>query len=252
MGSSNTLESNKKQSLIIQRIKSNKYSVEKSHEIIRTYILDTFNKEPWLTHCTITIIPMDDKKDEFIIHSTIDINHPNIGYKYRKVIMDLDRVLEDKDLISYLPYIEKYGTEFKSKTSEFLIQLYFEPSFQIDLNIRDNPNMEHQLDYIEKVWNNTKFRLMSHQYFSNVLKDIEYTEVKIDFGHAMSRDGMQSYMEYRFIVPIELPVQPDVHDLTLTLAEATKQYFDHAYLAMYTEGSHDHPTELVKTIELKH
>ena len=139
-----------------------------------------------------------------------------------------------------------------SKTSEFLIQLYFEPSFQIDLNIRDNPNMEHQLDYMEKVWNNTKSRLMGHQYFSNVLKNIEYTEVSIDFGHERLRDGMQSYIEYRFIVPIELPVQPDVHDLTLALAEATKQYSDHPYLAMYTEGSHDRPTELVKTIELKH
>lgn len=252
MESSNTLETNKKQSLIIQRIKSDKYSVERSHEIIRAYILDTLNKEPWLTHCTITINPMDDKKDEFIIHSTVDINHPDIDYKYRKMIMELDRVLEDKYLISYLPYIEKYGTEFHLKKSILSIKLYLTKSFQINLNVQENPNMEHQLDYMEKVWNNTKSRLMSNQYFSNILKDIEYTEVSIDLGHKTLKDEMRSYIEYSFIVPVELSVQPDFHDLSTALSAATIQYLDHIYLAIYPEGSIDRPTELVKTIELKH
>lgn len=252
MGSSNTLESNKKQSLIIQRIKSNKYSVEKSHEIIRTYILDTFNKELWSINCNITINPINDKIDEFIINSTIDNNDPDIDYKYRKVIMGLDRVLEDKNLISYLPYIEKYGTEFDSKKSILSIKLYLTKSFQINLNAHDDMNRESKFDYLEKVWNNAKSRLIHNQYFSNALKDIEYTEVNVNLGHEMLKDEMRSYIKYQFIVPVELPVQPGFNDLTTALNEATKQYFNHVYLAIHTEGNLNHITKSVENVELKH
>lgn len=236
MGSSDILETNKKQSLIIQRIKSNKYSVEKSHEIIRAYILDTFNKEPWSINCNITINPMNDKIDEFLIDSTIDSNYLDIDYKYRKIVMGLDRVLEDKNLISYLPYIEKYGTEYHSKTSVSLIKLYFEPSFQIDLDIQDNQNIEQQLDYMEKVWNDTKSRLSDHPYFSNLLNDIEYTGVDIEFGKEALEVGMCSYIVYKFIIPADLSVQANLHDLTTALGEATKKYRQHPYLTVYTEG----------------
>lgn len=143
-------------------------------------------------------------------------------------------------------------TKLDSKPSVFLIKLYFEPSFQIDLNIQDNPNMEHQLDYLEKVWNNTKSRLIDHQYYSNLLKDIEYTDVGVELGKEALAVGMCSYIAYRLIVPADLAVQTDIHGLTLALCEATKQYSDHIYLTAHTEGDCNNITGSVENVVLKH
>lgn len=139
-----------------------------------------------------------------------------------------------------------------SKTSELVIKLYFEPSFQIDLNIQDNPNMEHQLDFMDKVWNHVKSRLIDNPYYSNLLKDIEYTDVNIEFGKEALEVGMCTYVMYRFMAPADLAVQTDIHGLTLALSEATKQYSDHIYLAIHTEGNLNHITKSVENVELKH
>lgn len=139
-----------------------------------------------------------------------------------------------------------------SKISEFVIKLYFEPSFQIDLNIQDNPNMEHQLDYMEKIWHITKSRLINDQYYSNLLKDIKYTDVNIELGKEALEVGMCSYIVYRLIVPADLAIQANIHGLTLALSEATKQYSEHIYLAVHTEGNRNHITKSVENVELKH
>lgn len=139
-----------------------------------------------------------------------------------------------------------------SKTSELVIKLYFEPSFQIDLNIQNNPNMEHQLDFMDKVWNHVKSRLIDNPYYSNLLKDIEYIDVGVELGKEALDVGMCSYIAYRLIVPADLAVQADIHGLTLALSEATKQYSDHIYLVVHTEGNRNHVTKSIENVVLKH
>ena len=179
---------------------------------------------------------------------TIDENHPNANYEFRKLRIDLEHVLGRSEIKHYIPYIRKYGADFYDKISVLSIKINLHHLLEIDTDISIYQNKKYREDFLNKVWNDAKARLMKNLALSEDVENMDHHAIATVSGNQAHADGTYAFITYRMFMTVDTPFHLFLNDVTKALGEATKLQREHPYITVYTEGNKYHATASIENI----
>jgi len=213
------------------------------------YISDNLERKTWHIRHMTTIKPIGDSMHMTTVKVIIDENHPNANYEFRKLRIDLEHVLGRSEIKHYIPYIRKYGADFYDKVSVLSININLHHLFEIDTDIAIYQNQKHRDDFLNKVWNNAKVRLvMKNPALAEVVENMDHHAIATISGNQAHPDGTYAFITYRMFITVDTPFHLFLNEVTEALGEATKKYREHPYLTVYTEGNRYHATASIENI----
>lgn len=226
-----------------------KYSKEEKIDRVKTFIIDSLNREPWNLKSTVRVNSIDDDKCVIIIDTLIDKDHPYSYSGYYKLRMELMNVFDCTSSSTYLPFIEKYGLDFYSKLSKLIVNIDINEHFQLKPNAYIHTNPNHRLDFIQKLWDHFRSHLKDNVEISECLKEIDYNRVQVGQNTSQDRNVEHFILSIQILVDQdETPILTEVNQVVEALVNAITELRNHPYFIIYTEGTKHHSTVFVKEL----
>lgn len=226
-----------------------KYSKEEKIERVKTFIIDSFNREPWHLKSEVRIRSIDDDKCIISVDTLIDKDHPYSYSGYNKLRMELTHIFENLSSSTYLPFIEKYGLDFYSKVSRLIVNIDLNEHFQLKPDAYIHANQHHRLDFTQKLWDHVRSHLKDNIEVSECLKEIDYDRVRVSQNFTSDRNAQPFILSTQIIVDQdETPILTNVNDVVEELVAAITELRNHPYLIIYTEGTKHRATVLIENL----
>lgn len=234
--------------IIFEYSNNEKYSFVEAYAIIESYIYKTLERKDWYIRYQVDIEQINGKEHRITVFTVRNANHPDANYEHRKLKADLDHVLRRSDFKYYIPFISKYGVDFYNKVSVLSIKINLHHLLEIDTDISIYQNKKYREDFLNKVWNDAKGRLMKNPALSDDVENMDHHAIATMSGNQAHADGTYAFITYRMFMTVDTPFHLFLNDVTEALGEATKKYREHPYLTVYTEGNKYHATASIENI----
>lgn len=222
--------------IIFEYSNNEKYSFVEAYAIIEEYIYKALERKDWYIRYQVDIEQINGKEHRVTVFTVRDANHPDAEYEHRKLKIDLDHVLRQSELKHYLSFISKYGVDFYDKVSVLSIKINLHYLFQVETYIPIYQIQKHRDDFLNKVWNDAKARLMKNPALSDDVENMDHHAIRMLYGTQAHADGAYAYITYRMFVTVDTPYREFLNDVTEALGEATKKYREHPYFTIYVNG----------------
>ena len=226
-----------------------KYSKEEKIDRVKTFIIDSLNREPWHLKSDVRISSIDDDKCLIVADTMIDKDHPYSYSGYHKLRMELMHIFDHPSSNTYLPFIEKYGLDFYSKLSRLIINIDLNEHFQLKSDTYIHANQHHRLDFTQKLWDHVRSHLKDNVEVSECLKEIDHDRVRVSQNFTSDRNIQPFILSTQIIVDQdETPILTNVNVMVEALVAAITELRNHPYLIIYTEGTKHRATVLIEDL----
>ena len=215
---------------------SDKLDTDAVYGTVMYYISDNLERKAWYIRHMTTIKPIGDSVHMVTVKVVVNENHPDANYEYRKLRIDLEHVLSRSEIKHYIPYIRKYGADFYDKVSVLSININLHHLLEVDTNIAIYQNRKYREDFLTKVWNDAKTRLMKNPALAEDMENMDHHAIATVSGNQAHPDGAYAFITYRMFITVDTPFHLFLNEVTEALGEATKKYRQHPYFTVYMEG----------------
>lgn len=222
--------------IVFEYSNNEKYSFVEAYAIIESYIYKTLERKDWYIRYQVDIEQIDGENHRVTVFTVRDANHPDANYEHRKLKADLDHVLRRSELKYYIPFISKYGVDFYDKVSVLSININLHHLLEVDTDIAIYQNRKYREDFLTKVWNDAKGRLMKNPDLSDDVENMDHHAIATVSGNQAHPDGAYAFITYRMFITVDTPFHLFLNEVTEALGEATKKYRQHPYFTVYMEG----------------
>ena len=226
-----------------------KYSKEEMIGRVKSFIVDSLNREPWHLKSDVRISSIDDDKCLIVTDTMIDKDHPYSYSSYHKLRMELTHIFDHPSSSTYLPFIEKYGLDFYSKLSRLIINIDLNEHFQLKPDSYIHANQHHRLDFIQKLWDHIRSHLKDNVEVSECLKEIDYDRVRVSQNFTSNRNTQPFILSTQIIVDQdETPILTNVNNVAEALVAAITELRHHPYFIIYTERTKYRASVLIEDL----